>query len=539
MRKVFRRILTGAVSIAFCFIAAGCGTPVSLSDPFTVRVAVLNGGFGLNWIYTIAEKFNAENSDSAYTIQIEPTTSENATSLSAEVSSGINKVNAFFWSHASIKPLIDANQLVDMSDVYAYKFEGEDKTIAEKCKVSNLLAGAFGGKNGEGLYAVPFADSIAGFVFDHDLFESKGWLVTNGDSLSVGPDGDAGTYDDGQPANITEWNTMLDKIRAESDSYPFVYTTKYPLYSDSIVYGIMAQYMGLEDFNAFYSYNSSFTDLSGNSVSVTPATGYDIYKHPGIKKAISFLNDYLVSDSSNIHPMSYMTGATTHKEAQSYFINGAYKKTSATPIGAMIVEGSWWENEARATFNALEGRGEKAFAFGKRDYRYMLYPAMDGQKGIDGNGNGSVVISMDNGASFVVKSGNTESDTVAKEFLRYTLKEENLQIFTVNSGGLRPFEYSLTDTQYESLTPFRQNVWDIYHDSENVAVVRPYLQRAASPLSKSAALPSFLQTRVGDIPYDYPVIGLRYVTADQYFSGLYTQWQRTWDTYYTPVKELF
>ena len=50
-----------------------------------------------------------------------------------------------------------------------------------------------------------------GFVYDHEIFYNKGYLFTqaDGETLTVGKDGKAGTYDDGQPTTIAEWDIMI------------------------------------------------------------------------------------------------------------------------------------------------------------------------------------------------------------------------------------------------------------------------------------------------------------------------------------------
>ena len=522
--------------LLFCVMAVLPGCVPKSSSQYSetaVNIAVLNGGFGLEWIQKLAAEYNELHAeDSEYKVVIVPTTVEEQASLSANISAGLNYMNACFWSHSSIRMLIEAGQLVDVSDVYDYKFEGESKTIGEKCLVYDLAVKAYGGDDG-GIYALPNGDSMAGLVFDYDLFVQKGWLMTDDSgNLTAGPDGIPNTYDDGQPVNMDEWNTMLSRITAESDTYPFIYSTKYPLYADSMLYGLMAQYMG-DDFETFFTYDGTFQDKDGNTVvTVTPDKGYEIYKHPGIDQALRFFDEMLVRNESYVHTASYMTTSTTHRDAQDYMINGVFSKSATTPIGAMLIEGNWWENEARSSFDALAKRN-KNYGFGQREYRYMLYPAADGQKGK------SSLVAMENGASFVIKTPNEEKNAIAVDFLKYTLKEESLQTLTVTSGCFRPYEYSLTKEQREQLTPFQRNVWDMYHDTEHLSIQRPYLMRAASPLARTATLPSFLQAKVNNVPYDYPVTGLRYVTADQYIQGMYDQWKDDWNKYYEPVKNLF
>jgi cell division transport system permease protein len=68
----------------------------------------------------------------------------------------------------------------------------------------------------------------------------------------------------------------------------------------------------------------------------------------------------------------------------------------------MLVEGLWWENEAK-TMLAEVARENASRGYGQVNYRYMLLPAIEGQKGIDGKGNGTVFTVSDTGGIVVVK----------------------------------------------------------------------------------------------------------------------------------------
>jgi hypothetical protein len=144
----------------------------------------------------------------------------------------------------------------------------------------------------------------------------------------------------------------------------------------------------------------------------------------------------------------------------------------------MLVDGAWWENEARAMFDALEESGETDRGYGKRDYRYMLLPELEGQKGIDGQGNGSVLAIQNSGTVMVPKTEDKEKLAAVKDFIAYTMSDENLRKFTVQTGVINPYYYELTAEDRENMTPLANATWDIYHDTENIGLVRPTLLQA-------------------------------------------------------------
>lgn len=149
----------------------------------------------------------------------------------------------------------------------------------------------------------------------------------------------------------------------------------------------------------------------------------------------------------------------------------------------MLVEGTWWENEARSLFNSISAQ-DPEYGFGKRNYRYMLLPNIDGQNGAFGNGKGSVFNASDTGGIVVRKQGNDETEKLSKikEFLAMTLSDSCLRNFTKTTGIARPFEYNLTESEVQEMTPFARNAYEIYNDTENISIIRLDVTRYAQPI---------------------------------------------------------
>ena len=151
----------------------------------------------------------------------------------------------------------------------------------------------------------------------------------------------------------------------------------------------------------------------------------------------------------------------------------------------MIVEGNWWENEARSVFNTPSvvnaGRG-----YGKRDYRYMCLPKMEGAYGMDGNGNGSVFSVLNSGAVLVPKVGESaaEQEKLAqiKDFLAYMLTDENLAKFTQETGIINAYDYELSNEQLNSLSYFSKNMYSMIRDKDNVDFSRGMLLFGGQPI---------------------------------------------------------
>ena len=482
--KKLQSFLAALIILLSLFSGVGCSEADGgyQIDPnkTQIYVHVTNGGYGYSWLEQAAEDWGKEPGNEKYEIIPVSSIEEDVTKIKSNYESGAAE-DIYFMSHSGIQQLISAGIVADLNDLVQQKPDG-GKTVEELLKYPDTVRGAFSDEEGN-LYAIPYGDSFLGLVFDFDLFYDAGWLITDGmGNLSAGKDGKPGTYDDGQPVNIAEWETMLNKIKNSGNAYPFIYTTKYIGYLDQIIYALVAQYAGLEDYNTFIDYEGSYKDANGQTVTVPLSEGYKVYEMPAFEKAAAFLHDYLFLDQSMVYPSSWDTTEFTHRDAQNKFIIG-YKQTSDVPLGAMLAEGIWWENEARSMFNSLEDRGDDKHAYGQVDYRYMLFPDMEGQVGANGDGTGSVFSAMDAGAAFVLKSDDAEKQAKAEDFLLYTCKEKYLKLFTQSSGAVRPYYYELSEQELAEMTPFQRNVWAIYSDTENVTIIRPAMERFSTRIN--------------------------------------------------------
>ena len=505
----------------------------------TITINVYDGGNGTEWIEQMAAEFNNNTLETnKYEIVIDPEKTSTNNVIENINNNRVGNIDAYYVSETGYKQLIHADKLEDLTDILSMKVDGTNKTIGDKLGATATSGSKheyytswknYASKNGAGLYMLPYGDSYLGYIFDYDTFEENGWLFKAGNTeqvknalddqgilyeenlagelifksysgagyvnyvdgdviQSAGKDGKYGTYDDGQPVNIAEWQTMINRIKGTPKCVPFIWTSVYEGYTDNIVTAFIAQYSGYNAYQTLYSFDSNGEEITlndGTKTVITPANGYKAYSVDGFKKAVEFLNTYMTGNA-NVHELTRTTDMS-NKTAQVKFINGFFKDDS-NPMSAILVEGAWWENEARAAFNALSNNNYKDRGYGKRDYRFMLIPAIEGQKGIDGNGNGSFMSVQSSGGIIIPKMKDAEKLGELKQFIAYTLSDENLRKFTRLTGVIQPFDYELTAEDRASMTPFARNNWDLYHDTENIKLIRPLADQNANPLK--FALPS-------------------------------------------------
>jgi hypothetical protein len=88
----------------------------------------------------------------------------------------------------------------------------------------------------------------------------------------------------------------------------------------------------------------------------------------------------------------------------------------------MLVEGGWWENEAREMFNNI-AKEDSSRGFGKRDYRFLMTPAMEGQAFA---ANKTAVETAENGVIIVPKQ--KDKDKLTENQIQEKLQQYKLDL---------------------------------------------------------------------------------------------------------------
>jgi len=566
MRKQFIKVMACTLTLATAIGVVGCGQQVGpeVDESKTqIYVYAVDNGAGYKWMEHFAEEFNALPENSGY--QVIARHGDTALStMAASVAAGTTETSVYFGSQSTIVSYVENGQLVDLSDIYDMKVDGENGgTIAEKTFDYEMYKSAMRSikKNPNGgIYSVPYMMGLNGLVFDYKLFVDKGYLdfasakeideikaeigdkaEKSGNKLIVteafgnykegdflltkGKDGKYGTYDDGQKTDIDGFNSLLVKIINDGNS-PFLYTTKYVKpYTEPIFYSVLAQNMGYENFKNFMALNGDIKDKNGNvEASVNESNGYTAWETSAVKNAYSaateFYYNYIMGDIGTINGANYSraqilnkqcnrSSGLTHKTAQTLFISGYQSDDKAET--AFLAEGCWWEQEAVGTLTKqlADNTDDEPRGYGKREFRYYLYPSYSTQ--IDASDK-SIMCCQDDGCGVLFenypdKIKKASADVKAayikkcKEFIAYTLSNDALAYYTETTGNPRPFNYSLSEAQYAKLTPFAKNVWQLSHDTEHISVVYPNVMNNLSAMRSYQNLSNLATSATIDGPY--------------------------------------
>lgn len=517
-------ILLTVVLVATTLMMVACGTVSgTVIDPnkTQIYVCVYNGGSGTAWIENLANQWNAQNDK--YQIIINGKEKFNAENAMAEIQSGISPTSntVYYTVTPGFSSVIEQGYLEDLSDLIARDVDGNGVTIDEKIGYNDYFHDEWmrleSKSDGTGCYAVPYCCSYMGFVYDQQMFLDNNWLtyadvsvkaaaeadgiltnqqgnyliVTNdtdyyniGDKLlRAGKDGKYGTYDDGQPETETEWWDMIEQIVTVAGKKAFLWTGQHCEYMEPFFYALLAQIGGLtKDFATMMNRTSAGQSVQlndGSSVVINYENGYLADRLQSITDSLKFLENIICTEDY-VNAKAY-SAQIPYSEIQNNFLTG-FLNMGTNPETAMLAEGTWWENEARPFFTALQNQGYNDRGYGKRDYRYMLLPDFEGQAN-----DKSCFCTVDVGAVIVAKLSDSEADkaktAATKDFIAFTLTDENLRYFTKLTGVNRPYKYTLTAEDRANMTPFGRVSYDIMRDIDNIDIVVPVFQ--SSPFYKA------------------------------------------------------
>lgn len=597
MKKLIKSICIMLSLLLVSATAISCGGKKveDFDNSSTLLITIYDGGYGTSWASTAAEAFNAAHSDSKYEIKIKPEKLDTPTMIKY-IESGMN-INrgecAYFIGLGDPTPGIRKGLFADLTDVLLMKPDGNNVTIKDKVLNFDAWKAVVSGENGNGCYALPYADSTMGFIFNYDRFVEKGYLkfadansaevkaeltaqgieyeiennriyfksysgdylffnYEEGDVITdCGRDGIYGSYDDGQPDTIEEWNTMVDTIYYDNVN-PFIFSGTYSYsYSVSAFESIFADIAGVENFETFYTMDSKGKEvelIDGRKVVITPDNGYEVYKIKGISEALEFLYKYMNVDTAReknyLHPVAYLESGYSHKQTQSsYLYAQATGGTETNPESAILYDGSWWENEASPQFDTLAKSGYPEYSFGSQDFRPLLYPKYEGS-----SSEKSVLATYGACGMYVPykihndPTENTARISFVKEFIAYVLSNDVLKAFTLETGNIQPYAYTIDESEFKNMSKYALSNWAMYSDSKNIEIIRPQIFELNRPKKVKAenfysfylVLDSYTGSGEGQflnminlLQSDYPNGSFIPVVIDK----MYTYAQASWDKY--------
>lgn len=522
-KRLFSKLACGALAIAMTLAGAagfaGCnrtGTaPGGIDqevDPTRTQLYVANhdGGFGHEWVQAAARRFEELYKDVPFEegktgVQIMfDRTGGIGSQIMAKIPLSRNAV--YFTESVYYYDYLNAQNgavFADITDIVS----GEDSDLSEfgdtgtiEDKLTDQQKEFYQTDDGK-YYGIPHYQAFQGIIYDKDFFEQDmlyfsdnenngngGFITSRTEKRSPGKDGiycetcAANGYDysdhycdDGLPATYDEFARLLEYI-ADSGETPLIWSGQvHQNYLDKFMSSLAADYEGLDDFMLNYTFKGTAHHLvqgiDANTGEVTlrgateimPKNGYEMYTSAGRYYAMEFMQE-AVSDSRYYYYLSF-NGTHSHTNAQDDFLRS---KDRSSRI-AMLIDGSYWENEADDTFEYMSNNNvNDPDSRYSRKFGFMPLP-----KPTEEDGTENTLFDFLYSLGFI--NANIEDDPVlfplAKKFLKFVNTEQSLREFTVITGSPKALEYDLTEDDLSRMSFYGRSLWNLKANSD---VVYPY-----------------------------------------------------------------
>ena len=499
-----------------------------------ISVATLDKGIGTAWLTNAAKEFeelykdatNFEEGKTGVEVSVVGSTSYNG----AYIENNALNEDIYFTEGIAYRELSRNGKFLDLTETVNAQLSdyGENKTIMSK--IDDTLADylTVDGK----VYGIPFYDSFYGMVYDMDLWDDEslylskdGKFVKRSGDLSLGTDNQAGTLDDGLPATYEEFGKLFNKL-LDKEIIPFIASEKGIEYTANYLFNVFADYEGVENMKLTLTLDGTANDLVAQgwdgtgdiplqgATTITNDNGYELQRQVGRYKTLKFFNDVIVSSPNNYNKKLEQS----HISAQSSFING---KQLGKPI-AMIIEGSWWENEAKSAFATYEKNYGK-----KSNYAIMPIPFENAEKAAASDYK-HTYLSLSQ--SFGIVSKSSQNKDLALEFMKFLHTDKMLSKFTKDTSITRPLNYEISEEDQAQLTTYAKSLIDL---KKTANVFYPYSSNQLQ-LDNNVYFNAFnwtWHTIIGGQEYRHP--WMYFTTVDNpsplaYFNGQYKYFSDLW-----------
>lgn len=525
MKKLFKTIMVCMLSATMMLSGAvGCNLDDDDDDividenKVQIYVSNYNGGVGKAWLDKIITDFEAEYSDyevenngNTYVgVQIVP--NNHKQEMFDDVTAEYDEV-FFVDKSTNFYDMVTTGKLLEITDIVTTPNANDNnKTIESKLDPTQVDYLKVNGK----YYSIPHYEILGGLTYNRNLFNNKSFFFAKGGcpseycdyiqqnnsdpapitdkltdleqcvftdlngELSAGPDGKYGTFDDGLPATYDEFFALCDWMVLNGTN-PVTWSGQFgKAYMNYLINDLYADFDGKEMVKLSYNFNGVADRIVSNvgndgtltfeyNVEINNLTGYKMYQTEGMYHALKFI-ERLASDTNYYSSKLNQGQAHSHTTAQSEFVLSEFNpaKWNNGKNIAMLVEGSYWENEAKdyGIFDDLSESNKTA-----EDVSYALLPipkvneSYIGKKAVITEGMSGMYFARSNVDSYKVE--------IIKEFLKFCSTDEKLQEFTAITGVTKGFNYDLSAidgdiTDYaKSVIEIRKNADVCYKGSGN------------------------------------------------------------------------
>jgi len=558
MKNAYRKlvvfpVLVGAVTCVSSCIRRGEDEKID-SSKTQLFIANMNGGYGYQWLEAAKQRFETKFADYAGEngkkgVQIIVDNSkENGTYVLDTMSSSRDEI--YFSENIYYNDFVSSGKVLDITDIVTEKLTeyGESKSIADKLTKQQKDYFEVNGK----YYGLPHYEGIYGIVYDVDLFDenslyfsvnkdngNEGFVVSKDDTKSTGPDGISGTYDDGLPATYDDFYALCNRMTTLGIK-PISWTGQYQKYVTNLCTALQVSAEGLDQMMLNWTLDGEATNLVSSidettgqvtlsePTRITNSNGYLLSKQAGKYYALKFIEQII--QNNWYYDLSF-NNSQSHIGAQEDFLYGRFSSKKDT-IG-MLIEGSWWENEADGIFSDMSVKySENKAGRHARRFGYLPLPKAPGQE----LGKATYIDYLLS-AAFINSNIASNKIDLAKKFLQFVNTDESLIEFTKITSATKALQYEIPEADMSSLSYFAKNLINIKKTSEIVYPVSS--NKLVNSSFSSFASENMWYSTVSGNNYNVVSTALRNqgISALSYFYGLSdynnkSSWESSYSRYF-------
>lgn len=474
-----------------------------------LKVLNFDGGFGSLWIEQAAERFAEAKKDESYAtgktgiyIAIDKTMNVNTSFMAGAA------YNIYIDErHSDITALSQSNLLLPITDLV------QDTTREGGSLESKLfpqIKGSLMGTDGE-YYALPHYEGYGNFSYNYEVFEKENaffaaedetnkwlyqstsygdaYLVTSKDAKrSVGPDGKAGSEDDGLPRSVEEMIILMDYLKTSTEYAPIILSGVHPQYMNYAICAMWAALAGKTQMENYYNCTGEievidYSHPDGAFYNEPLFTGINYIKKPRTKK-VTLTEDtgYLGNDmvakyyavalfeiiqKEGFYSQDVYNEQRTHLQAQKNLYMGG---TGVYDKAAILIDGTYWHNEAQLNGGFDDMKKVTGKTAKDLDLRVMSMPTAyyTADEVIQAPATLIDLFFTYTMINANIKN-NEELKKAAKEFVSFLYSEQELINFSISTGVPRPIKYEMSADALSSVNSYYSRMWDLRDlNGENV-----------------------------------------------------------------------
>jgi len=563
MKNTVKRILALTLSVISAgSILAGCnkggntGGVTIDKNKSQLYVASYQGGVGRKWLDRAIQRFEEKYKDAHFEegktgVQVVPSVDTKYIGSQLVGTIGTDSNEVYFTQEMDYFTYVSRELVYDLTDLVKNTVNEDDgKTIFSKLNADDQKTLADNGK----YYALPHYELYSGLSYDAGVFQrekfyfsdeidsdgTRKFVVNNKTKKSCGPDGKYDTYDDGLPSSMMELNKLVDRMK-ERGVQSFIWTGSYVYYTSMIIQALYANCLGADGLRAGLNFDSNGKEIEivkkvnadgtieTENVVITRDNAYLLKETSALYYALQFASK--IFTSSDYYYPGCTSNSFSHTAAQDYFMNSGL---NGKPNVAMLIEGSYWYNEARDynVFKDLQTYYPETYM--DKDIKFMPLPQQYEGTVTENNGSSPIMVDTYNSYAFINKKIDSSKVELAKTFLSFCYSDDELIEFTKNTGVLKGVDYD-PSAAASSVSSFENSVFEMRKAAkEGNSFVRyisgdPIFRKNLSVLNLKDTS-EFWASTVGGVKhhYFYNAVKANGVDYKDYFKGMAIG-QETWN----------